>query len=156
VSITYLTQDGYVKLREKLDFLVKVRRKEIAKMLEHARSFGDLSENAEYDAAKEAQHMNEIQISELAAKISSARVIGDGEIAGDKVYFGATVRLLDLKTDEEIQYTLVSEDEADFLQNKISVTSPVGKGLLGKAEGDEVKIEVPAGILNYRIIQISR
>jgi transcription elongation factor GreA len=156
VGIIYLTQDGYVKLREKLEYLIRVRRKEIAKMLEHARSFGDLSENAEYDAAKEVQHMNEIQIAELAAKISSARVIGEGEIAGDKVYFGATVRLLDLKTNEEIQYTLVSEDEADFFKNKISVTSPVGKGLLGKVEGDTVEIEVPAGVLNYRIIKITR
>jgi transcription elongation factor GreA len=156
VNVTYLTQDGYAKLREKLDYLVKVRRKEIAKMLEHARSFGDLSENAEYDTAKHEQRMNEIQISELAVKLSSARVIGDGEIAGDKVYFGATVKLLDLNSNEELEYTLVSEDEADFLQNKISVSSPVGKGLLGKAENDTVKIEVPAGILNYRLIQITR
>ncbi|HEX9934124.1 MAG TPA: GreA/GreB family elongation factor, partial [bacterium] len=77
-------------------------------------------------------------------------------IAGDKVYFGATVKLLDLNSNEELEYTLVSEDEADFFQNKISVSSPVGKGLLGKAENDTVKIEVPAGILNYRIIQITR
>jgi len=156
VNVTYLTQDGYAKLHEKLDYLVRVRRKEIAKMLEHARSFGDLSENAEYDTAKHEQRMNEIQISELAVKLSSARVIGDGEIAGDKVYFGATVKLLDLNSNEELEYTLVSEDEADFFQNKISVSSPVGKGLLGKAENDTVKIEVPAGILNYRIIQITR
>lgn len=156
MNVTYLTQDGYAKLHEKLDYLVRVRRKEIAKMLEHARSFGDLSENAEYDTAKHEQRMNEIQISELAVKLSSARVIGDGEIAGDKVYFGATVKLLDLNSNEELEYTLVSEDEADFFQNKISVSSPVGKGLLGKAENDTVKIEVPAGILNYRIIQITR
>jgi transcription elongation factor GreA len=156
VNITYLTPDGYAKLREKLDYLLKVRRKEIAKMLEHARSFGDLSENAEYDAAKDEQRMNEIQISELATKLSSARVIGNGEIASDKVYIGATVKLLDLRSNEGLEYTLVSEDEADFSCNKISVTSPVGKGLLGKAENEIVEIEVPSGILNYKIIQITR
>lgn len=156
MNTTYLTPEGYNQLREKLEYLIKVRRKEIAKALEHARSFGDLSENAEYDAAKEEQRMNEIKISELAGRLSSARILGDENIASDKVYIGATVRLLDLKTKEELEYMLVSEDEADFFQNKISVSSPVGKGLLGKMENETAEIEIPSGVLNYKIIKISR
>lgn len=156
MAITYLTPEGFNQLREKLDYLIKVRRKEIAKSLEHARAFGDLSENAEYDAAKEEQHMNEIKISELAARLSSARVINNEEIACDKVYFGATVKLMDLKSNEELEYTLVSEDEADYMLNKISVTSPIGKGLLGKAENETAEIIIPSGIVNYKILKITR
>jgi transcription elongation factor GreA len=151
-----MTREGYEKLREKLNFHVNVRRKEIAKQLEHARSFGDLSENAEYETAKQEQALNEAKINELVAQLSSATIIDDLEIARDKVYIGARVRLFDMKQKEELEYTLVSEAEADFLENKISVTSPVGKALLGKMEKDVVEIQVPAGQLLYQVIQISR
>ncbi len=152
----YMTRAGYEKLRKELEYLVKVRRKEIARQLEQARSFGDLSENAEYETAKQDQALNEARIAELTAQLASATIVDDLDIPSDKVYIGATVTLLDLENQEEITYTLVSEAEADFLENKISVTSPVGKALLGKSEGEEVQISVPAGILNYRIVKITR
>lgn len=152
----HMTRAGYEKLRKELEYLVKVRRKEIARQLEHARSFGDLSENAEYETAKQEQALNEARIVELTAQLANATILDDMDIPSDKVYIGATVWLLDLDTNEQLTYTLVSETEADFLENKISVTSPVGKALLGKSENEEVQITVPAGILNYRILKITR
>lgn len=152
----HMTRAGYEKLRKELEYLVKVRRKEIARQLEHARSFGDLSENAEYETAKQEQALNEARIVELTAQLANATIVDDMDIPSDKVYIGATVLLLDLDTNEQLTYTLVSETEADFLENKISVTSPVGKALLGKSENEEVQITVPAGILNYRILKITR
>jgi len=152
----YMTRAGYEKLRKELEYLVKVRRKEIARQLEHARSFGDLSENAEYETAKQDQALNEARIAELTAQLANATIVDDLDIPSDKVYIGATVTLLDLNTNEQLTYTMVSETEADFLENKISVISPVGKALLGKSEGEEVQISVPAGILNYRILKITR
>jgi len=156
LAIMHMTREGYEKLREKLNTLVNVRRKEIAKQLEHARGFGDLSENAEYETAKQEQALNEAKINELVIQLSSASIIDDLEIAHDKVYIGAKVRLYDMKQKEELEYMLVSEAEADFLENKISVTSPVGKALLGKMEKDVVEIQVPAGQLLYKVLQISR
>ena len=156
MAMMHITREGYEKLREKLNHLVNVRRKEIAKQLEIARGFGDLSENAEYETAKQEQALNEAKISELVTQLSSASILDGQAIAHDKVYIGATVRLFDLKADEELEYMLVSEVEADFLENKISVTSPVGKALLGKMENDVVEIQVPAGRLLYKILQISR
>jgi transcription elongation factor GreA len=156
LPIMHITREGYEKLREKLNYLVNVRRKEIAKQLETARGFGDLSENAEYETAKQEQALNEAKISELVSQLSSAAILDDQNIARDKAYIGATVKLLDLKDKEEIEYMLVSEAEADFVEGKISITSPVGKALLGKAEQDVVEIQVPAGQLVYRILRISR
>jgi transcription elongation factor GreA len=152
----HMTREGYEKLREKLNYLVNVRRKEIAKQLEHARGFGDLSENAEYETAKQEQALNEAKISELVVQLSSASIIDGLDIANDKAYIGAKVKLFDMNCEEELEYMLVSEAEADFLENKISVTSPVGKALLGKMENDVVEIQVPAGVLLYKILQISR
>jgi transcription elongation factor GreA len=152
----HITREGYEKLREKLNVLVNVRRKEIAKQLETARAFGDLSENAEYETAKQEQALNEAKISELVSQLSSAAILDDQNIADDKAYIGATVKLLDLKDKAEIEYMLVSEVEADFGEGKISITSPVGKALLGKAENDVVEIQVPAGQLAYKILRISR
>jgi len=156
MNMGYMTRAGYEKLRKELEYLVKVRRKEIARQLEHARSFGDLSENAEYETAKQDQALNEARIAELTAQLANATIVDDLDIPSDKVYIGATVTLLDLNTNEQLTYTMVSETEADFLENKISVISPVGKALLGKSEGEEVQISVPAGILNYRILKITR
>lgn len=152
----FLTREGYEKLKKELDYLKNVKRKEIAKALEYARSLGDLSENAEYTAAQEAYASNEQRIAELEEKLSRIRIIDTENIPSDKVYIGAKVLLKDLNSQEELEYTLVSSEEADFSQGKISITSPVGKALLGHKAGEVVEINVPAGILQYKILKISR
>lgn len=156
VEASYLSKEGYGKLREQLDYLIKVKRKEIVAAISHAREFGDLKENAEYHAAKEAQNLNEIKIRELSNKLASAKIIDDMDIPTDKVYIGATVYLEDTGNGEKLEYTLVSESEADILENKISVGSPIGKGLLGKSEGETVEIQAPACLLTYKILKITR
>ncbi len=152
----YLTQDGYEKLVKELQYLKNVRRKELSKEIEKARGYGDLSENAEYDAAKDAQAMNEKRASELESKLSRARILDNEKIASDEVLIGAKVSLKDLDTAEELEYTLVSEEEADYSQGKISVSSPVGRGLLNHKVNEYVEIKIPAGILKYKIVRISR
>ena len=152
----FLTQQGYEKLKEELDFLKQTKRREIAKQLEKARQMGDISENAEYDAAKDAQAHLEKRISELEDKLSRARIIEHENIAADKVYVGAKVKLLDQDTQEEFEYQMVSPPEADYAQNKISMESPIGKALMGHKEGDTIEIKVPAGMLTYQIVGIRR
>ena len=152
----YLTRSGYEKLTEELDCLKKEKRKKLSKAIGEARLHGDLSENAEYDAAKEAQGQNELKISELEDKLSRARIIEDEGMPSDEVLIGATVRLRDLDSQEVLAYTLVSETEADYAESKISVTSPVGAALLNRKQNDLVEIKVPAGILRYEILEISR
>lgn len=152
----FLTREGHEKLMQKLDYLKNVRRRELSRAIEKARAFGDISENAEYDAAKEAQGMNEKEVAQLEEKLSRARIIEDENISSDDVRIGATVRLQDLDTDEELEYMLVSEEEADYSQNKISLISPVGKALLGHKVKEVVTVNVPAGILKYKILNISR
>ena len=152
----FLTQEGYEKLKAELEHLKNVKRKEIAKALEYARSLGDLSENAEYTAAQEAYASNEKKIAELEEKLTRVRIIDNENISYDKVYIGAKVLLKDLASDEELEYTLVSPEEADFSEGKISVTSPVGKALLGHKVEEIVEIKVPAGVLKYKILKISR
>jgi len=152
----YLTREGYEKLREELEYLKKVKRKEIAEAIEHARSLGDLTENAEYDAAKEAQATNEKSIAELQDKLTRARIIEEENIPKDEVRIGAKVKLKDLESGEQLEYSLVSETEANFSSGKISVTSPVGQGLLGHKENEIVKIKIPVGTLKYKILKISR
>ncbi|MFH1621681.1 MAG: transcription elongation factor GreA [Candidatus Omnitrophota bacterium] len=152
----FLTQAGYDKLKDELDFLKKVRRKEISEQIKEARLKGDLKENAEYSAAKEEQANVEARISELEYKLSSVRIIERENIAKDKAYIGASVTLMDLDTDKKELYILVSKEEADYSQNKISIESPIGKALLGKKIEEVVKIQVPAGELNYKVIDIQR
>ncbi|MDP3143102.1 MAG: transcription elongation factor GreA [Candidatus Omnitrophota bacterium] len=152
----YLTKDGYQKLMQELDSLKNEKRRKFSKAIGEARAYGDISENAEYDAAKEAQALNEKRIAELEEKLSRARVIEHEDIPNDQVLIGATVKLLDLDTDEELAYTIVSEMEADYSQGKISFTSPVGSALLNRKENDIVEIKIPAGILKYKIISITR
>jgi transcription elongation factor GreA len=156
LAISYMTREGYLKLEAELNHLIKIKRREVADNLETARSMGDLRENAEYDAAKEEKMMLEQKIGELSGKLASAQIIDNMDIPDDKVYVGATVRLKDLDSDEEVTYILASEAEADILENKISTTSPVGKGLLGHAVDDIVEIQVPAGKLRYKVLHISR
>ena len=151
-----LTKGGYEKLLQELNFLSTKKRREVANQLEHARAFGDLRENAEYETAKEAKRQLETRIQELELKLSNARVVEAGEIPEGKAYLGATVHLKNLDSGDTMQYTLVAQDEADFNQGKISVTSPIGEGLLGKAEKEKVEIQVPAGKLRLEIIKITR
>lgn len=151
----YLTQEGFEKLAVELEQLKTVKRRALSKAVGEARSHGDISENAEYDAAKDAQAYNEKQIMELEDKLARVRIL-DKNIPSDEVLIGATVKLKDMDTEEELEYTLVSELEADYNQNKISISSPVGQGLLGHKENEIAEIKVPAGILKYKIIKISR
>ncbi|MDD4900243.1 MAG: transcription elongation factor GreA [Candidatus Omnitrophica bacterium] len=152
----YLTREGYEKLAQELEFLKTTKRRELSKAVGEARAHGDISENAEYDAAKDAQGMNEKRIAELEIKLSRARIIENEKMSVDEVLIGAKVLLKDQDTDEELEYILVSEEEADYEQNKISVSSPVGKGLLGHKLGATVEVKIPAGLLKYKILKISR
>lgn len=152
----YLTHEGYEKLRKELEFLQNVKRKELSKAIGEARAHGDLSENAEYTYAKEAQALSEKKIAELEDKLSRAKLIDESVMSKNEVLIGAKVRLKDLDSGEEIEYVLVSEEEADYSNNKISVTSPVGESLIGHKENETVRIKVPAGTLRYKILQISR
>ncbi|HAJ57024.1 MAG TPA: transcription elongation factor GreA [Candidatus Omnitrophica bacterium] len=152
----FLTQKGFEKLKDELDMLKTVKRRQIAKSLEKARAMGDLSENAEYDAAKDAQAHLEKRISELEDKLSRARIIEHENIPADKVYIGAKVGLRDCDTDEEVEYCLVSPPESDYAAGKISIESPIGKSLLGRKVDEIVEIKVPAGILKYKVLSIRR
>ena len=152
----YLSQEGYEKLKDELDHLKIKKRRELSVDIGTARAHGDISENAEYDAAKDAQGMNEKHIAELEEKLAQAQIIDESKMSSDEALIGATVNIIDIDTNEEEVYTLVSEPEADYANNKISVTSPVGTALLGHKVGDKVKIEVPAGTLSYKITKISR
>ncbi|MDD5422556.1 MAG: transcription elongation factor GreA [Candidatus Omnitrophota bacterium] len=152
----YLTPEGYEKLRKELEYLKNTKRKELSKAIGEARSHGDISENAEYDAAKEAQGLNEKKIAELNERLATAQIIDEENMSKDEVLIGATVKLKDLTNGEELEYTLVSEEEADYSQNKISVSSPVGSGLMNHKKGDTVDIKVPRGVLKYKILNISR
>lgn len=152
----FLTQAGHDKLKEELDHLIKVRRRKIAEEIGEARLKGDLKENAEYHAAKEMQASIEGRISDLEYKLSKARIIERENIPKDKAYIGAKVTLLDLDSENKEIYILVSKEEADYNQNKISIESPIGKSLLGKKINDVVKVQVPAGNLNYKIVDIQR
>jgi len=155
-SDIYLTREGHDKLVKELEFLKKVKRKQLSKAIAEARSQGDISENAEYDAAREAQGLNEERVADLESKLSRARILEHEDIKSDEVLIGAIVRLRDLDNNDEFDYTLVSEMEADFAAGKISVNSPVAKGLLRHKVNDIVEIVIPAGTLKYKILKISR
>ncbi len=156
MKYNYLSREGYDKLKNELRDLVTRGRKEIAQQIDEARSHGDLSENAEYDAAKEAQAKMESRISELEGIMANSRVLDDKNIDDSKVYVLSTVTILNKKTGKEMQYTLVSKDEADFEKGKISLDSPIGKALMGKAVGETVNVKVPAGNLELEIKNIER
>ncbi|MFH1567722.1 MAG: transcription elongation factor GreA [Gemmatimonadota bacterium] len=156
MSEVYLSREGYQKLQDELKALKSTERPAVRSALQRAREFGDLSENAEYAAAKERLLHLEQRISKLEQTLSRARLIENENLPDDKVYIGATVDLYDVRKKRELTYTLVAPEEADFEQGKISTVSPIGRGLLGRQEGEEVEIEVPAGTLHYRIVKISR
>ena len=156
MSRVYLTKEGYEKIRKELERLQTKERPATIKAIARARGFGDLSENAEYAAAKERQMFLENKIMTLQDKLARSEIIDESRMPKDKAYLGATVNLKDTKTGEEIQYTLVSTDEADFEQNKISTQSPVGRAILGKEVGDVVEARVPVGTFTYEITSITR
>ena len=151
----FLSKDGYEKLEKELDYLRAIKRHEVAEKIKIAREFGDLSENAEYDAAKNEQAQVEGKISEIEQQLKVALIID--ETAGtDKVSPGCFVKVLDIDFDEEEEYQIVGTSEADISNNKISNISPIGSGLLMKKVGDEVEIEIPTGVIKYKILGIRR
>lgn len=149
-----MTKNGYRMLHEELERLRTVERPKNVKDIEEARGHGDLSENAEYHAAKERQGFIEGRIQEIQGKLADAQVIDTSKLSNEKVVFGATVILLDMDTEEEKRYTLVGTDEADLKEGKISVLSPVGKALISHAVGDVVSVRVPAGTVDYEVQEI--
>ena len=150
----YLSKEGYEKLDNELRDLKTRGRKEIAEEIAEARAKGDLSENAEYDAAKEAQGYLEKKIAELENTLATAQIIEKDDIDTSKAYLLSTVTILNKKTDKKMKYTLVSKDEADFKQGKISVDSPIGQAILGTEIGENVSVDVPAGTLELEILMI--
>ena len=155
-SVQYFTPDGLKKLQEELHLRRNVERPRISQQIAEAREKGDLSENAEYDAAKDAQGLLELRISKLEEVIASARLLDDSKLDTSKVMVLTKVRIKNRKTGQELTYTLVAENEADLKAGKISVTSPIGKGLLGKKIGDTAQIEVPSGKMEFEVLEISR
>ena len=154
-----LTPEGYKKLEEELETLKVEGRKEIAEKIKEARSYGDLSENAEYDAAKEEQGLCEGRIKDSEGKLASANVIDVSKLKTPnggalKVIFGATVTVLDVDTEKETTYQIVGEDEADIDNNLISYKTPIAKGLLGKCEEDEIEIKIPKGTICYEVVKV--
>lgn len=152
----YLTQKGYQEMIKELEHLKKVTRREISKDIGKARELGDLKENAEYHAAKEQQAHIEKRIAELESTLSSATIIDEADFKANEVNIGVKVLLKDMDSGDEFTYDLVSEEEADISNSKISVTSPVGAALVGHVVGDVVPIKVPAGTFQYKVIKISR
>jgi transcription elongation factor GreA len=152
----YLTREKLSALEQELRELKTSGRKTIALKIAEARGHGDLSENAEYDAAKEEQQHLEMKIARLEGTLVRAKIIEARDLPNDKIYILSKVKLKDLKTQEQCEYLLVSPEESDFEMNKISVTSPIGKALLGKKKGESVEIKVPVGILKYEILDINR
>jgi transcription elongation factor GreA len=152
----YLTEEGLIKMKEELQFLKSKERARIAQAIAEARAQGDLSENAEYDAAKEEQGHLEARIAKMETTISQARIVNESHIDASKAYILSTVVVKNLKNGSTQSYTLVSPEEADLAEGKISIKSPIGQGLLGKEVGDVVEIKVPAGTVSMEIVDISR
>ena len=154
-KITYFTKEGLKKLNDELHHLKTKGRADIAKQIAEARDKGDLSENAEYDAAKDAQGLHELKISKLEESISNARIIDESDINTDKVSILSKVKIENLNLKKEFQYTIVSEEESNLQKGKISIKSPIGMGLLGKKKGEIVSVNVPSGKIKFKIIDIS-
>ena len=155
MSQVYLTKDGLIKLKKELDQLINVERPAISRLIGEAIEKGDISENAEYDSAKDAQGMLEAKIAELQGKIANARILDESKIKTSKVQILNVVTIKNQKNDSTMKYTLVPESEADLKQGKISVNTPSAKGLMGKKVGDVVEIKVPSGVIPFEIIDIS-
>ena len=149
-----MTQEGYDQLKTELKHLTSIERPEVINAIAEARAHGDLSENAEYHAAKESQGYIEGRIQELNGKLSSANVIDVSKLSGDKIIFGATVKFVDVDTDDEKCFKIVGEDEADLEKNMISVNSPIARALIGKKEGDTLVIPIPKGTIEVEVLDV--
>ena len=155
-EVKYYTAEGLAALKAELNQLESVERIKISNMIAEARDKGDLSENAEYDAAKEAQGLLELKINKLRALVANARVLDDSKIDASKILIYSTVEIKNLKNGMSMTYTIVPESEADLKSGKISVTSPIAKGLIGKEVGDKVAIQAPAGVMEFEIMKVTR
>ena len=155
-QLSYYTEEGLAKLKAELDHLKSVERPSISRQIAEARDIGDLSENAEYDAAKEAQGLLELKISKLEETVANARIIDESQLDLSKALIHSKVTIKNVANGMQMTYTLVAESEADLKSGKISVSSPIGKGLLGKEVGDVADVEVPAGKMKFEILEISR
>lgn len=155
-NVSYFTEEGLQKLKDELKHLRTVERPSISRQIGEARDKGDLSENAEYDAAKEAQGLLEMKISKLETLIGNARIVDESQLDTSKVLVLCKVKIRNVANKAMMEYTLVSEKEADIKQKKISVDSPIGKGLLGKKVGEIAEVQVPSGMMKFEIIEISR
>ena len=153
---TLLTYEGLKKLEEELEYLKTAKRREVAERIKVALGFGDLSENSEYDEAKNEQAQVEMKIVDLENKLRNVKIIDEDEIDTKTVQVGNTVQVLDMEYDEKIDYTIVGSEEADLLENKISNESPIGKALLGKKKNDVVEVEAPGGLLSFKILKITK
>lgn len=151
-----LTQEGYDKLEQELEILKTEKRAEISERIKVALGFGDLSENSEYDEAKNAQAANETKIVELENKLRYAKIIDESEIDTKTVQVGNTVKVLDIEFDEEVSYTIVGSTEVNLAENKISNESPIGKALLGAKKNQTVEVQAPAGVMKYKILAITK
>ncbi|MBW7868239.1 MAG: transcription elongation factor GreA [Brumimicrobium sp.] len=155
-QVNYYTKEGLNKLKEQLVDMESVQRPRISQQIAEARDKGDLSENAEYDAAKEAQGLLEMQIAKLKEVIANARLVDESDIDASKALILSTVRIKNMTNKAEMTYTLVAENEANLQEKKISVESPIGKGLLGKSVGEIADVETPRGIIQFEIMEITR
>lgn len=155
-NVSYYTAEGLKKLKDELDYLKSVMRPKASQDIADARDKGDLSENAEYDAAKEAQGLLEMKISKMEDVVANARIIDESQIDNSKALVLSSVKIKNQANGMEMKYTLVAESEADLKTGKISVTSPIGKGLLGKKVGEIAEVSVPNGVLKFEILEISR
>jgi transcription elongation factor GreA len=153
-KFSYITEEGLQKLKDELDHLLSVERPAISKLIAEARDKGDLSENAEYDAAKEAQGMLELKISKLQDTIANSRIIDESKIDKSKIQILSTVKIKNVKNNAIMEYTLVSDSESDLKNGKISISTPIAKGLLGKKVGDVVNINVPNGMMSFEVMDI--
>jgi transcription elongation factor GreA len=153
-GFVYVTKERLVEIEKELQEMKINGRKEMARKIAEARSHGDLSENAEYDAAKEEQGLFELRISKMESLLSRVRIIEKSQLQDGQVHILSAVQIRNLKTDKILDYTLVSPEEADFQAGKISVTSPVGQGLMGSRVGDHIKVKAPAGLLEFEILEI--
>lgn len=154
-KVSYVTEDGLKRLKEELNHLESVERPNISRQIAEARDKGDLSENAEYDAAKEAQGLLEMKIARLKETIAASRIIDESRLDTSKVQILNIVKLKNLKTKKVMTYQLVSESEADLKAGKIAITTPIAQGLLGKKVSDKVEIQVPSGLMTFEILDIS-
>ena len=155
-KISYITEEGLQKMKDELENLVSVERPAISKLIAEARDKGDLTENAEYEAAKESQGMLEYKISRLKDAIANSRVIDGSKLDNERIQLLNKIKIRNTKNNSTMEYTIVSDNEADLKQGKIAVSTPIARGLIGKKVGDRVEIKVPSGVIPFEIIAISR